>query len=229
MLCPVCRGANIKVLDSRDSRDGVAIRRRRACSDCAHRFTTYERIETSLPMVLKRSGGKQAFDRNKILAGLKLAVRKRPVEDEQLEHIVASVELWAATRGDREIHAEEIGERIMQHLHALDPVAYVRFVSVYRSFDSVQAFAHLLHEMEKAARSSPEGQRALFEIDARGQIQVTPRSDEDPPTDEASEASEASEVDPSASVTGEPTAPHEDAANRDSAVGAVGGEPGDAT
>jgi len=176
VLCPVCRGANIKVLDSRDSRDGVAIRRRRACSDCAHRFTTYERIETSLPMVLKRSGGKQAFDRNKILAGLKLAVRKRPVEDEQLEQIVASVELWAATRGEREIQAEEIGERIMQHLHALDPVAYVRFVSVYRSFDSVQAFAHLLHEMEKAARSSPEGQRTLFEIDARGQIQVTPRS-----------------------------------------------------
>jgi len=178
MLCPVCRGANIKVLDSRDSRDGVAIRRRRACSDCAHRFTTYERIETSLPVVLKRSGGKQAFDRNKILAGLKLACRKRPIEEERLEVIVAAVELWAATRGDKEIQAEEIGERIMQHLHALDPVAYVRFVSVYRSFDSVQEFAHLLHEMEKAAQSSPEGQRNLFEIDARGQIHVPPRPDD---------------------------------------------------
>ena len=210
MLCPVCRGANIKVLDSRDSRDGVAIRRRRACSDCAHRFTTYERIETSLPMVLKRSGGKQAFDRNKILAGLKLAVRKRPVEDEQLEHVVASVELWAATRGEREIHAEEIGERIMQHLHALDPVAYVRFVSVYRSFDSVQAFAHLLHEMEKAAQSSPEGQRTLFEIDARGHIQLTPRSETgDGETGEAGETAE----------TAEPTSDGEE----------PGGEPGDAT
>ena len=175
MLCPVCRGANIKVLDSRDSRDGVAIRRRRACSDCAHRFTTYERIETSLPVVLKRSGGKQAFDRLKLLAGLKLACRKRPVEDEQLETIVAAVELWAATRGEKEIQAEEVGERIMQHLHALDAVAYVRFVSVYRSFDSVQEFAHLLHEMEKAAQSSPEGQRNLFEIDARGHIHVAPR------------------------------------------------------
>lgn len=195
MLCPVCRGANIKVLDSRDSRDGVAIRRRRACSDCAHRFTTYERIETSLPVVLKRSGGKQAFDRNKILAGLKLACRKRPVEDEQLEGIVASVELWAATRGEREIQAEEIGERIMQHLHALDPVAYVRFVSVYRSFDSVQAFSHLLQEMEKAAQSSPEGQRKLFEVDARGQFQVKPREPGDPPAD-ADAAGAADAADP---------------------------------
>ncbi len=178
MLCPVCRGANIKVLDSRDSRDGVAIRRRRACSDCAHRFTTYERIETSLPVVVKRNGGKQAFDRLKLLAGLKLACRKRPVEDEQLETIVAAVELWAATRGEREIQAEEIGERIMQHLHVLDPVAYVRFVSVYRSFDSVQAFSHLLGEMEKAAQANPEGQRTLFEIDARGIIQLTPRTEE---------------------------------------------------
>lgn len=183
MLCPVCRGANIKVLDSRDSRDGVAIRRRRACSDCAHRFTTYERIETSLPVVLKRSGGKQAFDRNKILAGLKLACRKRPVEEEQLETIVAAVELWAATRGEKEIQAEEVGERIMQHLHALDAVAYVRFVSVYRSFGSVQEFAHLLSEMEKAAQSSPEGQRNLFEIDARGHIHVAPRDAQGPDGD----------------------------------------------
>ncbi len=211
MLCPVCRGANIKVLDSRDSRDGVAIRRRRACSDCAHRFTTYERIETSLPMVLKRSGGRQAFDRNKILAGLKLAVRKRPVEDEQLENIVASVELWAATRGEREIHAEEIGERIMHHLHALDAVAYVRFVSVYRSFDSVQAFAHLLHEMEKAAHTSPEGQRTLFEIDARGHIQLTPRSEA---ADEAADEAAASDAGEGMGASdGE----------------APGGEPGDAT
>jgi transcriptional regulator NrdR family protein len=122
---------------------------------------------------VKRNGGKQAFDRLKLLAGLKLACRKRPVEEEQLETIVAAVELWAATRGEREIQAEEIGERIMQHLHVLDPVAYVRFVSVYRSFDSVQAFAHLLNEMEKAAQANPEGQRTLFEIDARGIIQLT--------------------------------------------------------
>lgn len=188
MLCPVCRGANIKVLDSRDSRDGGAIRRRRSCPDCGHRFTTYERIEISLPVVLKRGGAKQAFDRQKLLAGLKSACRKRPVEDEALEAIVAQVEQWAATRGEREIQAEEIGERVMHHLHALDPVAYVRFVSVYRSFAGVQEFAHLLQEMEKAAQVSPEGQRRLFEIDARGQIVVPVRDQaepEEPRSDEA--------------------------------------------
>lgn len=169
MLCPVCRGANIKVLDSRDSRDGGAIRRRRSCPDCGHRFTTYERIEISLPVVVKRGGAKQAFDRQKLLAGLKSACRKRPVEDDALDAIVGQVEQWAATRGEKEIQAEEIGERVMQHLHALDAVAYVRFVSVYRSFASVQEFAHLLQEMEKAAAVSPEGQRTLFEVDARGQ------------------------------------------------------------
>ena len=181
MLCPVCRGANIKVLDSRDSRDGGAIRRRRSCPDCGHRFTTYERIEISLPVVVKRGGAKQAFDRQKLLAGLKSACRKRPVEDEALDAIVGQVEQWAATRGEKEIQAEEIGERVMQHLHAVDAVAYVRFVSVYRSFASVQEFAHLLQEMEKAAAVSPEGQRTLFEVDARGQYHAAVAA---PPDDE---------------------------------------------
>ena len=181
MLCPVCRGANIKVLDSRDSRDGGAIRRRRSCPDCGHRFTTYERIEISLPVVVKRGGAKQAFDRQKLLAGLKSACRKRPVEDDALDAIVGQVEQWAATRGEKEIQAEEIGERVMQHLHALDAVAYVRFVSVYRSFSSVQEFAHLLQEMEKAAAVSPEGQRTLFEVDARGQYHAAVSA---PPDDE---------------------------------------------
>lgn len=172
MLCPVCRGSNIKVLDSRDSRDGGAIRRRRSCPDCGHRFTTYERIEISLPNVLKRGGAKQAFDRQKLLAALKLAARKRPIEDEALEAIVAQVEQWAATRGEREIQAEELGERVMHHLHALDPVAYVRFVAVYGAFAGVQEFAHTLQEREKAAQVSPDGQRTLFEVDARGQFHV---------------------------------------------------------
>ena len=178
MLCPVCRSGNIKVLDSRDSRDGGAIRRRRACVDCGHRFTTYERIETTLPVVVKRSGAKQAFDRNKILGGLQLACRKRPVDEEQLEALVAAVEQWAATRGEKEIRADEIGDRIMQLLRPIDAVAYVRFVSVYRSFTTVEEFSHLLREMEKASQVSPEGQRKLFEIDARGQIQLPPREGE---------------------------------------------------
>ena len=181
MLCRVGRGANTRAPASRASREGGAPRRPRSCPDCGHRFTTYERIEISLPVVVKRGGAKQAFDRQKLLAGLKSACRKRPVEDEALDAIVGQVEQWAATRGEREIQAEEIGERVMLHLHALDAVAYVRFVSVYRSFASVQEFDHLLQEMEKAAQTSPDGQRKLFEGDARGQYTVavaTPPDDE---------------------------------------------------
>lgn len=170
MLCPVCRSGSIKVLDSRESRDGGAIRRRRACLDCGHRFTTYERIETTPPIVLKRGGAKQAFDRNKILGALQQVCHRRPVDEEQLEMLLGAVELWAATRGEKEIRAEEIGERITRLLRPLDPVAYVRFVSIHGEYQGVEEFVHLLGEMEKAAHTSPEGQRTLFEIDARGQI-----------------------------------------------------------
>lgn len=173
MLCPVCRSGNIKVLDSRDSRDGGAIRRRRSCVDCGHRFTTYERIEATLPVVVKASGARQAFDRGKILSALQRASRKRPLDDEQLEAIVAAVELWAATRGEKEIRADEIGDRVLRLLRPLDPVAYVRLTAHVRSFETVDEFARLLRELEKANLVSPEGQRTLFEIDARGQIHVT--------------------------------------------------------
>lgn len=169
----MCRSGNIKVLDSRDSRDGGAIRRRRACVDCGHRFTTYERIEATLPVVVKTSGARQAFDRGKILSALQLAGRKRPLDEEQLEAIVAAVELWAATRGEKEIRADEIGDRVMHLLRPLDPVAYVRLAAYVRSFETVDEFARLLRELEKASQVSPEGQRTLFEIDARGQIHVT--------------------------------------------------------
>jgi transcriptional repressor NrdR len=161
--CPVCGGANTKVVDSRDGRDGHAIRRRRVCTACGHRFTTRERIEETLPAVIKRDGTRQAFDRRKILRGLELACRKRPVKRDRLEMIAQQVEQWSATRGDREIEAREIGERIMHHLHELDEVAYVRFVSVYRSFDTVEEFERLLQEMEKAQQVDMAGQRTLFE------------------------------------------------------------------
>ena len=117
-------------------------------------------------MVIKRDGRRQPFDRHKLLGGLKAACRKRPVKPEQLDAILAEIERWAFTRGDREVHAAEIGERAMPHLHELDEVAYVRFVSVYRSFESVEEFEHLLHEMEKAERVDPVGQRTLFEAAA---------------------------------------------------------------
>jgi transcriptional repressor NrdR len=158
--CPVCGGRNTKVVDSRDSRDGV--RRRRVCNECGHRFTTRERIDETLPMVLKRTGERQPFDRSKIRRGLDIACRKRGVASEALDRIVAQIETWACTKGDREVESEAIGDRIMHHLYALDQVAYVRFVSVYRSFESIEEFEHLLREMQKAERVDIEGQRTLF-------------------------------------------------------------------
>jgi transcriptional repressor NrdR len=158
--CPVCGGRNTKVVDSRESRDGV--RRRRVCNECGHRFTTRERIDESLPMVLKRTGERQPFDRSKIRRGLDIACRKRGIPSDALDRIVVQVETWASTKGDREIDSEAIGERIMHYLYALDQVAYVRFVSVYRSFESIEEFEHLLREMQKAERVDIEGQRPLF-------------------------------------------------------------------
>ena len=160
MECPVCAGRNTKVVDSRDSRDGV--RRRRVCNECGHRFTTRERIDETLPMVLKRTGERQPFDRSKIRRGLDIACRKRGVASEALDRIVAQIETWACTKGDREVESEAIGDRIMHHLYVLDQVAYVRFVSVYRSFESIEEFEHLLREMQKAERVDIEGQRTLF-------------------------------------------------------------------
>jgi len=129
---------------------------------CGHRFTTRERVEETLPTVIKRDGNKQPFDRHKLLEGLRLACRKRPIRPEQLEGIVARIEQWASTRGDRELHSRQIGDRVMHHLHDLDQVAYVRFASVYRSFDTVEQFEQLLREMEKAEKVDPVGQRTLF-------------------------------------------------------------------
>lgn len=151
------------MLDSREGRDHRSIRRRRNCNACGHRFTTHERIEETLPGIIKRDGSKQPFDRNKLMRGIEAACRKRGIRREQIERIVVRIEQWSATRGDREVHAAEVGERVMHVLHELDEVAYVRFVSVYRSFESISEFEHLLQEMEKAERVDIEGQRTLFE------------------------------------------------------------------
>jgi transcriptional repressor NrdR len=158
--CPVCGGRDTKVVDSRESRDGV--RRRRVCNECGHRFTTRERIDETLPMVLKRTGERQPFDRSKIRRGLDIACRKRGIPSDSLDRLVTQIETWASTRGEREVSSEALGERIMHHLYVIDQVAYVRFVSVYRSFETIAEFEHLLREMQKAERVDLEGQRTLF-------------------------------------------------------------------
>ncbi|MFY9398894.1 MAG: transcriptional regulator NrdR [Desulfomonilia bacterium] len=140
MRCPRCTGLEDRVIQSRISRDGSSIRRRRECVRCSYRFTTYEKIEESMPMVVKKDGRREAFDPNKVIAGITTACEKRPVSIEDIEAIKDSIMYDIQARGDREIPSSYIGKRVMEALHRLDPVAYVRFASVYREFKDVSEF-----------------------------------------------------------------------------------------
>ncbi len=140
MRCPFCGNLKDKVLDSRISREGDLIRRRRACLQCAHRYTSYERVEQALPAVIKKRGAREPFDRQKILSGLKKACEKRPIDTDLLESIVNQIERKVQEMGTSEIDSRLIGEEVMLHLNAVDPVAYVRFASVYREFKDIGEF-----------------------------------------------------------------------------------------
>lgn len=140
MKCPFCIHQENKVIDSRLSKEGQVIRRRRECLSCQRRFTTYERIEEIMPLVVKKDGRREAFDRKKIIHGLKAACQKRPVSLEQIEEIVEQVERSLQETGEREVPATLIGEQVMQALQSLDEVAYVRFASVYRAFQDIGEF-----------------------------------------------------------------------------------------
>jgi transcriptional repressor NrdR len=140
MKCPYCGTLEDKVIDSRISKDGETIRRRRECLECQRRFTTHERIEDTLPAIVKKDSRREPFDRQKILAGLKRACEKRDISVVKLEETVDRIEKSLMERGIKEIPSSEIGEKVMQELHALDDVAYVRFASVYRSFTDITDF-----------------------------------------------------------------------------------------
>lgn len=140
MKCPFCGEIEDKVIDSRSSKDGDSIRRRRECASCKKRFTTHEKIEETLPSIIKKDGRREPFDRDKILKGMRIACRKRPVSTEAIDEAVDKIERELQERGQKEIKASEIGERVMQELHDLDEVAYVRFASVYRSFKDISEF-----------------------------------------------------------------------------------------
>ena len=155
MRCPRCSGLEDKVIQSRISRDGGSIRRRRECTRCSHQFTTYEKIEENLPLVIKKDGRREAFDRKKILSGIMKACEKRPVSIEKMEEAVTQVERTIQKKPDREVSATRIGEIVMEKLKALDDVAYVRFASVYRQFKDVNSFLEELNEMlQKQAPSA---------------------------------------------------------------------------
>jgi transcriptional repressor NrdR len=138
--CPFCSDPQNKVIDSRLSKDHNVIRRRRECLECGKRFTTYERIEEILPLVIKKDGRREPFDRSKIFAGMKKACEKRPISINTIERAVDRIEQEFQEKGEKEIQSSEVGERVVSELHGIDEVAYVRFASVYRQFKDVTDF-----------------------------------------------------------------------------------------
>jgi transcriptional repressor NrdR len=150
--CPRCSGLEDKVIQSRISRDGSSIRRRRECTRCSHRYTTYEKVEEYLPMVVKKDGRREAFDPNKVIAGITTACEKRPVSIEEIESIKESIIQNIQAKGDREVPSTFIGEMVMEALSRLDPVAYVRFASVYREFKDVRDF---MKEIQRVDENKP--------------------------------------------------------------------------
>jgi transcriptional repressor NrdR len=140
MKCPYCENEDSKVIDSRHTEDGRAIRRRRECEKCGRRFTTYEKIEEMILMVIKKDGSRQAFDRNKLLNGIIRACEKRPVSIAEMEKIVDDIERGLNNTMEKEVDSKLIGELVMEKLKDIDEVAYVRFASVYRQFTDVNTF-----------------------------------------------------------------------------------------
>lgn len=155
MKCNQCQRADTKVIESRDVNDGETIRRRRACTKCQYRFTTYERIERPQIIVIKNNGTRELFGREKLLAGLYRACEKTPVTSLQLERLVADIEHQIYACGDQEVQSARIGEMVMEHLAQLDEVAYVRFASVYRRFKDIAGFERELLQIRERKTSSP--------------------------------------------------------------------------
>jgi transcriptional repressor NrdR len=149
MYCPFCSAADTKVIDSRLSNDGQQVRRRRECPSCNERFSSFESAELGLPRVIKRDNTRSAFDPEKLRAGLLKALEKRPVTSEQVEGLILRLVKKLRSSGEREISSRQVGEWVMEELCALDPVAYVRFASVYRSFQDIQAFHHVIEQLKQ--------------------------------------------------------------------------------
>jgi transcriptional repressor NrdR len=152
MNCPFCQHDDTRVVDSRLGKEGNNVRRRRECPSCERRFTTYERVEEILPWVIKKDGRREAFDRAKIISGMQRACEKRPVSVEQIEDMVDQLERTFQECGDKEIDASLIGKAVMDTLHAVDEVAYVRFASVYRQFKDINEFMTELTDLLKNSK-----------------------------------------------------------------------------
>jgi transcriptional repressor NrdR len=153
MKCPYCTKINNKVIDSRLSKDGRMIRRRRECLECERRFTTYEKLEDVLPMIVKKDGRREPFNREKIISGIRMACRKRPISMTKIEEFVDALELYFQELGKKEVDSSEVGERVINKLKEWDEVAYVRFASVYRQFKDIGEF---MAELEDILRTKKE-------------------------------------------------------------------------
>ena len=162
MRCPFCSADETRVIDSRLTEEGDAVRRRRECEVCGERFTTFERAELKLPQVIKSDGRREAFSEAKLRAGLGRALEKRPVDAEAVEAMIGRVRHKLIASGEREISARRIGEWVIDELKEIDPVAYVRFASVYRSFEDVEAFREEIQRL--AAEPSAELRRKQLRL-----------------------------------------------------------------
>jgi transcriptional repressor NrdR len=149
MKCPFCSHSETQVVETRSSEDGDSIRRRRQCASCQKRFTTYERPDVSFPAIVKKDGRRIEYERAKLLASMKLALRKRPVSTEQVDGAVERIEEKLLMQGVRELPSARLGELVMRELKKLDKVAYVRFASVYRSFEDIDEFKTLVDEVRR--------------------------------------------------------------------------------
>lgn len=148
MRCPFCGEQDTKVIDSRLASEGDQVRRRRECVACKERFTTYEVAELSLPRIIKRNKAREAFDEGKLRAGMQRALEKRPVEVDEIEAAVSRIKKTMRAKGEREVPAQELGELVMKELSQLDHVAFIRFASVYRSFEDVSEFTDMIEKLK---------------------------------------------------------------------------------
>jgi transcriptional repressor NrdR len=149
MKCPYCADPNTQVVDTRENEEGDTVRRRRRCLACDKRFTTYERVELQLPLVVKKNGSRVEYDRDKIVASMSLALRKRPVTTESVDAAIDRIEERLVTMGEREVASDRVGELVMRELKKLDKIAYIRFASVYRNFEDLDEFSDAIREVKK--------------------------------------------------------------------------------
>lgn len=163
MRCPYCAGENTQVKDSRPTEENAAIRRRRVCPDCGGRFTTFERVQLRELLVVKRSGRKVAFDRDKLMRSVDVALRKRPIDRERVERMVSGLVRQLENAGESEVASSTIGGLVMEALRGLDPVAYVRFASVYRDFREASDFHEVLGEIAAQPAAAHEAAHIAFE------------------------------------------------------------------